>query len=559
MDYLLYSHNLIKVNYFIEDPNKIANELLGNILTKDEIIGYIIENGIEQVKIIYMNKLNIKYKINDSTLKICSDNVEGVHLIRLVGKEFLPNYLNQLEILISVDRLMEFLLNMNSILINSNIFAKCTVCGINFDSNGLDIENIIICNSINCIEESKELIINNAVTNLKKKDSILLEFLTMNLLNGIEHPKKDKIFKPLPIIKGISTFDEISNLIKQLSSTDNYIKLMNFIGTEERCDMNDIELIEIIGTKLYALVKNAISENFYSINAITIMREHFNILASDNIDIDDFEKNVKYLKFNYSYEIESKFKKKYFLFHGSPFYAWYPIIKNGLKVMSGTEFQSNGAAYGTGIYFSNSLSFSYNYCGLGSGQISNSDTTLNKFATVGVFEILTDPKKYYKSPNIYVIDNDQIILLRYLIVFKKKFSTKIFDKLTTYFVNYVGNSETLAKANITLTNKRLSNELNKLNKNSNVEQTNIIDENSLWEIQLKNINGINVKLEIHFNDYPILPPRIIINCTCKLNIPQLFDSNNIVILNDLNQSNWTLTTTLSILVDKIYNCICRNI
>jgi hypothetical protein len=48
-------------------------------------------------------------------------------------------------------------------------------------------------------------------------------------------------------------------------------------------------------------------------------------------------------------------KKKHgsvFGFHGSSIENWHSILRNGIKNMSGTAGQLNGAAYGNGVYIS---------------------------------------------------------------------------------------------------------------------------------------------------------------------------------------------------------------
>ena len=48
-------------------------------------------------------------------------------------------------------------------------------------------------------------------------------------------------------------------------------------------------------------------------------------------------------------------KKKHgtvFGFHGSQIENWHSILRNGIKNMSGTALQLNGAAYGSGVYIS---------------------------------------------------------------------------------------------------------------------------------------------------------------------------------------------------------------
>lgn len=59
----------------------------------------------------------------------------------------------------------------------------------------------------------------------------------------------------------------------------------------------------------------------------------------------------------------SDLKGKYgtiYAFHGSVIENWHSILRNGLKVASGTNLQLNGSAYGKGVYCSKSLQLSFN-------------------------------------------------------------------------------------------------------------------------------------------------------------------------------------------------------
>lgn len=52
----------------------------------------------------------------------------------------------------------------------------------------------------------------------------------------------------------------------------------------------------------------------------------------------------------------------FYAFHGSPLHNWYSILRNHLKVMTGSNYMSAGGTYGAGVYLasqSNGLSASY--------------------------------------------------------------------------------------------------------------------------------------------------------------------------------------------------------
>lgn len=99
-----------------------------------------------------------------------------------------------------------------------------------------------------------------------------------------------------------------------------------------------------------------------------------------------------------------------YLYHGSRLSNWYSILRNGLKVMSGTVWMSAGAAYGPGIYCSNSLNISWGYSA-GTGAI-----------VIGVYEVW-GASTFLKgnfgiapvTSGIYVVPREDQLLLRYLI------------------------------------------------------------------------------------------------------------------------------------------------
>lgn len=75
----------------------------------------------------------------------------------------------------------------------------------------------------------------------------------------------------------------------------------------------------------------------------------------------------QYYLLSSSPEKEEKFQKyktqygSFYAFHGSGLSNWHAILRNGLKNMSGTEGQLNGAAYGSGIYLAADSQTSFGY------------------------------------------------------------------------------------------------------------------------------------------------------------------------------------------------------
>jgi poly [ADP-ribose] polymerase 6/8 len=95
-------------------------------------------------------------------------------------------------------------------------------------------------------------------------------------------------------------------------------------------------------------------------------RTHLKKLSSKE-RISEMETEHQYYLLSATPEKEEKFqkyKKQYgslWAFHGSGLANWHAIFRNGLKNMSGTSGQLNGAAYGSGIYLASESATSFGY------------------------------------------------------------------------------------------------------------------------------------------------------------------------------------------------------
>ncbi len=109
--------------------------------------------------------------------------------------------------------------------------------------------------------------------------------------------------------------------------------------------------------------------------------------------LDELKRNIRY-------------KKRWYLFHGSPIGNWHSILRTGIKNMSGTRFMTTGNAHGSGVYLAEDIRTAYGYGGNGSNHC------------VAVVEILVNPAPYNKGW-CYVIPDDTILFPRYLLQIKK--------------------------------------------------------------------------------------------------------------------------------------------
>ncbi len=577
---IIHEHNSLmsEFKYEFVDPNKKTNELFGIKISQEEIKKMYNSSNITPscLEVNYSELYLVKYSIENDKILISSSNSISAHLIRIIGIRKISNYVRDglnLEIKIKSQKLSQILFEINLLLEDTtlNIMDYCTICGNNLEVKG--IKKIQSCSNSECKVHYKNVVSDDKITALNLKDPIVCEFLINIMIFGSSHQKKDLIFKPIPIIYPLTeqtcTFEKFKKIL------DEQIALQNLNYEKISNSTNDVELHKKIGSIAYGLIISAITENYFSISSVKNIFSEITNLCNFNSErrLYDSNKNIKnisnefdqtaYICFNYSHEIESKFPRKNFLFHGSSIQCWYPIIKNGLKVMSGTEFMTTGAVHGNGIYFSDSFNYSYSYASnIGCSNVNNSSfnnqtNLINcKKNIVGIFEILGDISCYKKCENIYVIADEKIILLRYLVIVDNKFCD--FQAITNYFHKYLCKINNLNEKKITdIKNKRFNTELKLLSSNLNVSHVNVINELTYWEINLNNIGSNTFKLLVYFNDYPKFPPKIVIESErdCRF----MCDQTNTIILPELQLNEWTITNNLTKIVDKICNSICSNI
>ena len=117
-------------------------------------------------------------------------------------------------------------------------------------------------------------------------------------------------------------------------------------------------------------------------------------------------------------------KAKYgshFLFHGSAFYNWHCILREGLKSMTGTDMASAGASYGAGIYLAENSSTSADYCYTPRYNSAFSKSTFgSRVECIALCEVVkksfrTQP--YCPERGIRVVEDADDVITRYLFVY----------------------------------------------------------------------------------------------------------------------------------------------
>jgi ubiquitin-protein ligase len=516
--------NVINNNIIINKNYKMNFELFNSfheILIPNEKYKIIAKNNLKYDINYFV--INITYVIIDNKIKLIINEktIESNHIFRIVQRKCKINeYLE-----IKEESITEYLLILNEILVNDNK-NYCTICGNELNVKGACI--ITYCENEECKKKYYHIVTDNRVTELYNNDTRVFMYLINIFVSGLSHPKVLDTFKPLPFMIDINNVEDLKKIIPKELELKNHIKLMDKLLSSK----DDLELYSKLEENSYCLLKNAISNNYFSMS------------SRENVIEDS---SVVFININYCAEIENKFKQNYYLFHGSLIYSWYPIIKNGLKVMSGTSLQLNGASFGNGIYFSDSFETSIRY--------SQKNITGFNMICVGVFEIIEDPIKYKKLSNIFVIEDDTIILLRSLIITKP--NSYIRANITNYFTKELPLQKKINKSSLGMVkNKRLNSEYKKLQTEEYIKEIKIVNENK-WEIEFISINNRNIKIELEFSNYPITPPVIkIIN---PIKIEGLIDKNNIVLLQLTNPSNWNIKNNLVEINSSLYKCITESL
>ncbi len=520
-------------NVIIDYHTGILNSSNFNIISsKDNIILIEYNSGI---KFKYELKPNLSsgliINLSSGLVIIEAQSIDSLHILRLFAKKFGLDYLLSTQIELSLDIFdswIEFFDTENNPE-NQNYFLKpqmykyCTICGVPTQLTSI---NICTCSNPDCIKKSYHIVTNPIVTSYYKYDKITCKFLIQSLITCLYHPKGELAFNPFPNIIGCSTITDIKNILPNYFNDFELEKLFNLILEHE--DKDELELYKSIDNVSYSIIKNALSNNYFS-------------LGSHSIDKDN---SVYFVDINYPVEVEKKFSDYFqFLFHGSAFYSWYPIIKNGLKVLSGTALQANGAVYGPGIYFSNDISFAASYSSkpivLSNGTQPGQPIKLSidKYV-IGIFRISKPIETFYKAPKIYVVPDDSVLLLKSLVIIKNKCSDtqNIFKHINDRFMKFLPQEMIDIKMNsLMVKNKRLNNELKIINTNSEYK-IEIVNE-SQWKL-LINSN----EFQLNFLNYPAKAPNIVLtNGTFPENC---LDSNKNVKIPILHPASWTISNNL---------------
>jgi poly [ADP-ribose] polymerase 6/8 len=104
-------------------------------------------------------------------------------------------------------------------------------------------------------------------------------------------------------------------------------------------------------------------------------------------------------------------------FHGSALCNWHAILRKGLKNMSGTKGQVNGAAYGSGVYLAEDAATSFGYMRY-MDPWKKSIFAEGQMCLMAVCEIAKGHPDLKGMPNPYwVVAKDELIATRYFCIY----------------------------------------------------------------------------------------------------------------------------------------------
>lgn len=434
----------------------------------------------------------------------------------------------------------------------------CVSCGQKLPYPG---DNFMSCEHNMCRYKLDELSTGDDIINMYNERPNLLMFLLSTAFASMSSSRRNQVFEPFPpkflinsdqfVQRGeLSTLNNIVllkkfNLIDKLICSTNEKKLMSVISKAT----SDQELSDTIGADLYYLIRFIVKSNKTELKEIKLF---------DTIE----DKVIQQYSIVHPYEVEEKFKQyttgnTNYLFHGSSYENWYSILRNGIKIMSGTKLMVNAAAYGTGVYLSDSFAFSCDYSNRG-----HSNDII-----VAVFEIAGNKEKYKQRNHIYVINNNNDLLLRYFLILPSRGYHEYNKVVSDYFgvkveVEKKQNQNRISRRAVA----RIVKEYKDLINNKNLENFGIrietIEENiSKWKVYFsdfgdchlqQDMNKYNIKeveLEVIFpENYPLYPPffRVIRPIFCYLT--GRITSGGSICVDTLTLEAWSAATRMESLL-----------
>jgi len=216
--------------------------------------------------------------------------------------------------------------------------------------------------------------------------------------------------------------------------------------------------------------------------------------------------------------------------------------------------QLNGSAFGSGIYLHNNAPYSINYStGRGSRE---------KFNILGVC-LVKNPSKYDKKNGIYVVPDEENILLKYIYVLSDNNNGVYGKYLNDYYKNIKKEQQSILLDLVPIIRKRLNREKIKCKKSKKytLEEEIVIQNGNYiceWIVSIdKKINNKNNKIKISINfskEFPTKPPVIFVK-SHRVKDKNILNGGGFAIP-ELSSKNWKpAKSKIYKILNKIYDII----
>lgn len=446
-------------------------------------------------------------------------------------------------------------------------YAICPICFCEKPINNMIIEPCTKCEPI-----AYDKIYDNIVTDTFSKDPNLFKLLLFTSLTAIDNVDR---FTPIPKYCLSGTYE------KEKLQPDAVNRNFDYYIKNIQISFTDLDLFKMIKPTEYMFLKHIILSNNTRLNYYDNSDG-----AIRNDDIWNTDQTILFTVDHPAHKQE-KFDANpnvVHLYHGSPIQNFYSIMRNGLKNYSGTKLMTCGQAYGPGIYLGADMGTSNSYCGQpikinDKGDLSHNNTC----RIMGIVQVIVK-ESYKKTPNIYVVPDEENVLLKYLVMIRKIDNNDIHNYLTrqlpaqmkTYYVDAI--RTTIKRLNkeesslgkkikkIKKENKNVDIKLNCTTINPNNEKdveniTNVLAKQSFafveWTIDIINKHTHNTKDNIcitvqYSRLFPMSPPNIYLNRYIK--IPMLNKTKTII-----NSSEKELSVNMYVDPIMRYDRWCSNI
>jgi poly [ADP-ribose] polymerase 6/8 len=244
---------------------------------------------------------------------------------------------------------------------------------------------------------------------------------------AVDHQRKSDIFDPYPSVfdpenpkklaidPQAKDYPRCSRLLQVMPSVEQMVNSKDFSHMKEvmdRCDKLCFPLLQWI---------------------ITSNRSHI-VQLPPGKGVESMNTSHQYLLLSAPPEKEELFREtkvkhgSTYAFHGSSIENWHSILRKGLINASGTKYQVNGAAYGSGIYLSphagTSFGYSrmYDYSGQavaakakGGKEEGNRFLNSGSMGCIALCEVIN--KDIRKSGDIWVQPNPDFVVTRFFFVY----------------------------------------------------------------------------------------------------------------------------------------------